>query len=145
MGTAANKRDATRNINCAVDAVAGRLGNTRTVCRKYYVHPALLEAYLQGLTAGPSVSASPRKARRKRRVAALRRDEVAILQFSPRFGITNPLDGLKYLGIQKIPSWEGCPGGTGLVDITYPNKTMPPAAQLFLPRPRKVGQKKGAA
>ncbi len=81
MGPVPNEREATRNIIRAIDAVAERLGNTRTVCRKYYVHPALLEAYLQGLTAGPSVSASPRKARRKRRVVPLRRDEVAILQF----------------------------------------------------------------
>jgi len=81
MGPVPNEREATRNIIRAIDAVAERLGNTRTVCRKYYVHPALLEAYLQGLTAGPSVSASPRKARRKRRVVRLRRDEVAILQF----------------------------------------------------------------
>lgn len=31
-----------------LDAVAGKLGNTRTVCRKYYVHPIVLEHYSNG-------------------------------------------------------------------------------------------------
>ncbi len=34
----------------ALDEVAVRLGNTRTVCRKYYVHPALFQAYERGIT-----------------------------------------------------------------------------------------------
>jgi DNA topoisomerase-1 len=37
-----------RNINAALDAVAKQLGNTRTVCRKYYVHPGLLDLYESG-------------------------------------------------------------------------------------------------
>jgi DNA topoisomerase I len=36
------------NIKAAIDDVAGSLGNTPTICRKCYVHPALLEAYLDG-------------------------------------------------------------------------------------------------
>ncbi len=32
-------------INRALDEVAAALGNTRAVCRKYYVHPRILEAY----------------------------------------------------------------------------------------------------
>ena len=51
MGPATSRREADRNILRALDTVAERLGNTRTVCRKYYVHPALLEAYQLGLTA----------------------------------------------------------------------------------------------
>jgi DNA topoisomerase-1 len=31
-----------------IDGVAERLGNTRTVCRKYYIHPELLRLYEQG-------------------------------------------------------------------------------------------------
>ncbi|AWG24223.1 DNA topoisomerase IB [Flavobacterium kingsejongi] len=31
-----------------IDAVAAKLGNTRTVCRKYYVHPTVIEAYEKG-------------------------------------------------------------------------------------------------
>ena len=37
---------AKRNILAALDCVAERLGNTRAVCRKSYVHPGLLESYL---------------------------------------------------------------------------------------------------
>ena len=51
-GPAPTKREATRAINRAIDVVAEQLGNTRAVCRKYYVHPALLSAYMDGLTAG---------------------------------------------------------------------------------------------
>jgi DNA topoisomerase-1 len=80
MGAAATQRDARRNIIRAIDAVAERLGNTRTVCRKYYVHPALVHAYLQGLVPGPS-EIETRPLRRQRPTPALRRDEVAILQF----------------------------------------------------------------
>ncbi|HEX4984609.1 MAG TPA: DNA topoisomerase IB [Burkholderiales bacterium] len=81
MGSAPTQREAKRNVVRAIDAVAERLGNTRTVCRKYYVHPALLHAYMQGLVPGPSAADKPRGNRRKRPMPALRRDEVAILQF----------------------------------------------------------------
>ncbi len=78
LGAAASRREADRNIIAAVDAVAERLGNTRTVCRKYYVHPALLAAYLMGRTVPQPPP--PRKGRR-RAGGALRRDEVLVLQF----------------------------------------------------------------
>jgi DNA topoisomerase-1 len=81
MGPAASRREADRNIVRAVDAVAERLGNTRAVCRKYYVHPALLHAYLLGRTV-PQPPAAPKRAKRSaRRGGALRRDEVVVLQF----------------------------------------------------------------
>lgn len=34
-----------RNLNRALRKVAARLGNTLSVCRAYYVHPAVVEAY----------------------------------------------------------------------------------------------------
>jgi len=39
---------AKRNIVRAIEHVAERLGNTPAVCRKCYVHPAVLDAYLEG-------------------------------------------------------------------------------------------------
>ncbi len=39
---------AKRNLRAAIEHVAGRLGNTPTVCRKCYVHPDVLDAYLEG-------------------------------------------------------------------------------------------------
>jgi DNA topoisomerase-1 len=81
IGAAPTQREARSNIIRAIDAVAERLGNTRSVCRKYYVHPALLHAYMQGLVPDASGQDKPRKNRRDRPTPALRRDEVAILQF----------------------------------------------------------------
>ena len=52
-GPANTKREAERNIVAAVDLTAKRLGNTRSVCRKYYIHPALIEAYLEGSVLPP--------------------------------------------------------------------------------------------
>lgn len=79
-GPAESERQTKRNIVRAIDLVAERLGNTRAVCRKYYIHPALLEAYSEGRVV-PLPAALAGKATRRRGVAALRRDEVAVLQF----------------------------------------------------------------
>ena len=87
-GPAASRREADRNVVRAIDEVAERLGNTRAVCRKYYVHPALIHAYLLGRTVPqPPVARGPRRARPG---GALRRDEVAVLQFLQ----------------EAIPEWE---------------------------------------
>lgn len=40
---------AKKNIVAAIKSVAQRLGNTPSVCRKCYIHPAILEHYLNGL------------------------------------------------------------------------------------------------
>jgi DNA topoisomerase-1 len=43
-----SEAQAKKNIVRAIESVAERLGNTPSVCRKCYVHPAVLEAYLDG-------------------------------------------------------------------------------------------------
>lgn len=43
-----SKAQAKRNIVSAIETVAKKLGNTRAVCRKCYVHPAVIESYLDG-------------------------------------------------------------------------------------------------
>jgi DNA topoisomerase-1 len=60
---AARKRQAAK----ALGAVAARLGNTPAVCRKSYVQPGVLEAYLAG--------ALPRQTRLRKRRPGLTRDE----------------------------------------------------------------------
>jgi DNA topoisomerase-1 len=40
--------EAKRNLRTAIENVAGRLGNTPTICRKCYVHPEVLTSYLDG-------------------------------------------------------------------------------------------------
>jgi DNA topoisomerase-1 len=37
---------AKRNVRAAIEAVAARLGNTPTVCRKCYIHPEILDCYM---------------------------------------------------------------------------------------------------
>jgi DNA topoisomerase I len=81
MGRASSRSEADRNIIRAIDAVSERLGNTRAVCRKYYIHPQLLAAYHLGLTVPVPPPARKRRGLRERPEAALRRDEVSVLQF----------------------------------------------------------------
>jgi len=51
------------------------------VCRKYYVHPALLSAYHLGLTAPHSLVPETHNSLHEMSHAALRRDEQVVLQF----------------------------------------------------------------
>ncbi len=44
-----------RFVSEAVGQVAGRLGNTKAVCRKCYIHPSVVEAFLDGETIAPFV------------------------------------------------------------------------------------------
>lgn len=39
---------AKRNVREAIETVAARLGNTPTICRKCYVHPQVVDCYLEG-------------------------------------------------------------------------------------------------
>jgi DNA topoisomerase-1 len=39
---------AKRNLRTAIERVSARLGNTPTICRKCYVHPEVLNSYLDG-------------------------------------------------------------------------------------------------
>jgi DNA topoisomerase I len=43
-----SKAQAKRNVTKAVEAVAGLLGNTAAICRKSYIHPAIVDAYFDG-------------------------------------------------------------------------------------------------
>jgi DNA topoisomerase-1 len=43
-----SEAQARKNIVRAIESVAEKLGNTPSICRKCYVHPAVLDAYLEG-------------------------------------------------------------------------------------------------
>jgi DNA topoisomerase-1 len=43
-----SEAQARKNVVRAIETVAEKLGNTPTVCRKCYVHPAVIESYLDG-------------------------------------------------------------------------------------------------
>jgi DNA topoisomerase-1 len=72
-----SESQAKKNIVQAVEAVAGVLGNTRTVCRKSYIHPAVLDSYLDGTmleTLNKRTGSTVRK-----RLGKLRAEEQAVL------------------------------------------------------------------
>ena len=80
LGPPASERAAKVNVNRALDEVAARLRNTRAVCRKYYVHPIIIDAYHRSIVV-PAPPARRRGGRASRVSAALRREEVGVLQF----------------------------------------------------------------
>ena len=45
IGEAVTSAEIKQNVVKALDEVSIKLGNTRTVCRKYYVHPGLIDLY----------------------------------------------------------------------------------------------------
>ena len=67
-----------RNVLRAIEAVAGVLGNTPAVCRKSYIHPAILDCYAdRSMTAKLSRALPPSL---KRVASRLRPDEVEALR-----------------------------------------------------------------
>lgn len=48
LGMAVDQKEIESNILIGYDAAAKALGNTRAVCRKYYVHPLLVSSYKDG-------------------------------------------------------------------------------------------------
>jgi DNA topoisomerase-1 len=68
-------RQVAKRVVQAIDAVAGLLGNTRAVCRKSYIHPTIIDAYVGGTL--DEVLARPRSSARRR--GGLSADEAAVL------------------------------------------------------------------
>jgi DNA topoisomerase-1 len=74
-----SQAEAKRNVVQAIEQVSSRLGNTPTICRKCYVHPAVLDAYLEG-----TLLKSLQKASRKdppKAFSRLPHEEAAVLIF----------------------------------------------------------------
>jgi DNA topoisomerase-1 len=69
-----------RHIVHAVEAVSRRLGNTRAVCRKCYVHPAVFDAYLDGVTIDGSANGARRRPRSIRGLSASESAVLAMLE-----------------------------------------------------------------
>jgi DNA topoisomerase-1 len=72
-----SKAQAKKNIVRAVEEVAKKLGNTKAVCRKCYVHPAIFDAYMDGTL----IEVLRKKAQRKLAESAgdLRPEEAAVM------------------------------------------------------------------
>ena len=71
----------TKDVARAVAEVAARLRNTPTVCRKCYIHPAVLAAYTDGTLTLPAAATGTQAKRRsgRRTGGALRPEEAAVL------------------------------------------------------------------
>jgi DNA topoisomerase-1 len=74
-----NKTQAKKNVKDAISAVAKILGNTPAVCRKCYVHPAVLENYL----GGAMIDGLKQKTEETlvRKLGSLRAEEAAVMTF----------------------------------------------------------------
>jgi DNA topoisomerase-1 len=68
---------AKRNIAQAIKSVASRLGNTPSVCRKCYVHPAVVEAYMGGISVQQAKDEIEEEI--AEHASALRREEKALV------------------------------------------------------------------
>ncbi|ESY67426.1 MULTISPECIES: DNA topoisomerase IB [Mesorhizobium] len=66
-----------RVMNSVIDKVAERLGNTRAVCRKCYIHPRVFEAWSQGRLLAEMAEAN----RRKRSIDGLDEEEALVLRW----------------------------------------------------------------
>ena len=71
-----SQAQAKMNVIQAIESVARHLGNTRSVCRKCYIHPAIIEAYLSGILV---VVMKQRARERFASVNQLRPEEAAVL------------------------------------------------------------------
>ena len=79
LGPARNERVARTRVNQAIDVVSSRLGNTRAVCRKCYVHPGVLDAYEAG-----ELPAALRRPERARKDHGLTTHEAAVVAMLTR-------------------------------------------------------------
>ena len=72
-----SRAQAKKNIVRAVEVVASKLGNTKAVCRKCYIHPEILNAYMDGQL----IENLAKKAEKLQRSAGtkLRSEEAAVL------------------------------------------------------------------
>jgi DNA topoisomerase-1 len=79
--------EAKRTLARAIEGVAARLGNTPAICRKCYVHPAVVEAYSRGTLR----RAAPRRGRsRSPAPPGLGPDETATLSLLRGDGVRRP-------------------------------------------------------
>ncbi len=73
---------AKRNVRTAIEAVASRLGNTPTVCRKCYIHPEVFESYLSDELVLETRDAVEKELRED--LSRLRPEEAVVLAFLQR-------------------------------------------------------------
>jgi DNA topoisomerase-1 len=73
---------AKKNVRAAIEAVAARLGNTPTICRKCYVHPEIVESYLSNTLSLEALDSVEEELRGD--IDRLRPEEALVLAFLQR-------------------------------------------------------------
>ena len=76
-----SETQAKKNVVAAIKSVAERLGNTPAVCRKCYVHPAVLECYMGGALS----RAAQRAMNAEDEVEAIRAEEQALIELLRKY------------------------------------------------------------
>ena len=76
---------AKKNVVAAIEQVAKQLGNTRAVCRKCYVHPAVIDAYLDG----SMLKSMAQRARATKAVGKMTASEAAVLGLLQRLSASS--------------------------------------------------------
>jgi DNA topoisomerase I len=79
LGEFTSQTQAKMNVRRAIEAVAGKLGNTPTICRKCYIHPEIVASYMEGTL--PSVATDATTAATG---SALPREEEMVLRLLKR-------------------------------------------------------------
>lgn len=79
MADSGRKKPKKSSVIDMIDEVAELLGNTRSVCRKYYIHPGVTSAYLDGSLAQSLVGSGSKSGR-----SGLTSEESAILRLLDR-------------------------------------------------------------
>jgi DNA topoisomerase I len=80
IGSAASQAQSKKNLVSAVESVAKKLGNTKAVCRKSYIHPAIFDAYVDG----SMTKVVLQRAKRARAAHDLSVEETAVLSLLQR-------------------------------------------------------------
>ncbi len=75
IGPSTAETEAKKNVVAAVKSVAQKLGNKPSTCRKYYIHPAVLNSYSDG-----TLFEKLQARRESSGECVLRREEAALLQ-----------------------------------------------------------------
>jgi DNA topoisomerase I len=85
MGPGETQNASKKNIVAAIKETAAKLGNRPATCKKYYVHPAILDAYQNGTLFSVLAESKPEDTR-----FGLKREEVAIMRLLAAYN-PNPL------------------------------------------------------
>lgn len=75
IGPASSETEAKKNVVAAIKAVASKLGNKPSTCRNFYVHPAVIESYMDG-TLFEAMKTAPHTTSPH----SLRREELCVLE-----------------------------------------------------------------